>query len=158
MTDESRTRGAAPHGSDAHGDHEGQGAREAHGADAPLPGESSGAGSRGPDSRDPNSSGVDSLDSLNEGARQVLGDAQVAYREEQPYIEADETAIAAEAAIHGDEVTRLPDGTHEARSVAPGPADDPAGGWADKPVGRKGDRALTETPEEAEARRAEWRE
>ena len=88
----------------------------------------------------------------------MLGDAQVAYGEEQPYVEADETAIAAEAAIHGDEVTRLPDGTHEARSVAPGPADDPAGGWADKPVGRKGDRSLTETPEEAEARRAEWSE
>lgn len=148
MTDESRTRGTAPHGSDAPDDREGRGTREAHGADAPLQSES----------RGDNSSGIDAVDSLNEGARQVLGDAQVAYGEEQTYGEADEAAIAAEAAIHGDEVTRLPDGTHEARSVAPGPADDPAGGWADKPVGRKGDRALTETPEEAEARRAEWQE
>src|SRR5690606_41232101 len=78
MTDESRTRGTAPHGSDAPGDREGRGTREAHGADAPLQSESSGD----------NSSGTDAVDSLTEGARPALRDAQVAYGEEQTYGEA----------------------------------------------------------------------
>lgn len=104
------------------------------------------------------SSGVESVDKLNEGARQVLGDAQVDYSEAELYMESDEAAIDAAAAVHGDRVERLPDGTHEVQSVATGPADDPAGGWADKPVGRKGDRVFTQDAEEAEEQRRHWGE
>ena len=104
------------------------------------------------------SSGVDAIDTVNEGARKVLGDAQVSYGETQTYNEPDEAALQTEAALHGDRITRNPDGTHEVISVAPGPADDPAGGWADLPAGRKGDGALTETVEETEARQAEARQ
>jgi hypothetical protein len=104
------------------------------------------------------SSGVESVDRLNEGARQVLGDAQVDYDEAEIYMEPDDAVLAAEAALHGDRISRNPDGTHEVTSVAPGPADDPAGGWADLPAGRTGDGALTETVEETEARQAQQRQ
>jgi hypothetical protein len=73
-------------------------------------------------------------------------------------MEPDDAVLAAEAALHGDRISRNPDGTHEVTSVAPGPADDPAGGWADLPAGRKGDGALTETVEETEARQAQQRQ
>ena len=85
------------------------------------------------------SSGVRPIDKLNESARQVLGDANVDYSEAEIYMEPDEAVLDAEGKAHGDRIERNPDGTHEVKSVAPGPADDPAGGWADKPVGRKGD-------------------
>lgn len=104
------------------------------------------------------SSGVEPIDKLNEGARQVLGDANVDYNEAEIYMEPDDAALDAAAKVHGDRIERLPDGTHEAQSVATGPADDPAGGWGDKPVGRKGDRVFTQNAEEAEELRSHWGE
>ena len=85
------------------------------------------------------SSGYESIDKLNEGARQVLGDAEVDYSAAEIYMEPDDAVLDAEGKAHGDRIARNPDGTHVVESVAPGPADDPMGGWADKPVGRKGD-------------------
>lgn len=85
------------------------------------------------------SSGVGPVDKLNEGARQVLGDANIDYSAAEIYMEPDDAVLDAEAKVHGDRIARNPDGTHVIESVAPGPADDPKGGWADKPVGRKGD-------------------
>ena len=85
------------------------------------------------------SSGSGSVDKLNEGARQVLGDANVDYAEAEIYMEPDDAVLDAEGKAHGDRIARNPDGTHEVQSVAPGPADEPAGGWGDLPPGRKGD-------------------
>lgn len=124
-------------------DHNKQRIEEANRKVAPAPGESS---------------GVESIDKLNEGARQVLGDAQVDYGEAELYMEPDDAAIDAAAKVHGDRIERQPDGSHEGRTVAAGPADDPAGGWGDKPVGRKGDRVFTQNAEEAEEQRSHWGE
>ncbi len=85
------------------------------------------------------SSGSEPIDKLNEGARQVLGDANVDYAAAEIYMEPDDAVLDAEGKAHGDRIARNPDGTHVVESVAPGPADEPTGGWADKPVGRKGD-------------------
>ncbi|SMY11461.1 hypothetical protein [Brevibacterium jeotgali] len=85
------------------------------------------------------SSGSEPIDKLNEGARHVLGDAEVDYSAAEIYMEPDDAVLDAEGRAHGDRIARNPDGTHVVESVAPGPADDPMGGWADKPVGRKGD-------------------
>lgn len=85
------------------------------------------------------SSGSGSVDKLNEGARQVLGDANIDYAEAEIYMEPDDAVLDAEGKAHGDRIARNPDGTHEVLSVAPGPADEPAGGWGDLPPGRKGD-------------------
>lgn len=92
------------------------------------------------------------------GNRDFVDPARNRLGEPQVVTEPDEEAIVKEGVLHGDDIRRLPDGTHEVHSVAPGPADHPTGGWANKPVGRKGDRALTETAEESEARFAEQRE
>ncbi|SLM89112.1 hypothetical protein [Brevibacterium yomogidense] len=86
-----------------------------------------------------NSSGSGPIDKVNEGARQVLGDGAVDYAAAEHYTEPDDIAIDVAGAAHGDRIVRNPDGTHVVESVAPSPADAPTGGWADKPVGRKGD-------------------
>ena len=85
------------------------------------------------------SSGSKPIDKVNEGARQVLGDAEVDYSAAEIYMEPDDAVLDAEGKAHGDRIARNPDGTHVVESVAPSPADGPKGGWADKPVGRKGD-------------------
>ncbi len=72
------------------------------------------------------SSGSGPIDRLNEGARQVLGDAEVDYAASELYMEPDDGAIDAAGKAHGDRITRQEDGSHVVDSVEPSPADDQA--------------------------------
>ena len=88
------------------------------------------------------SSGSGTIDRLNEGARQVLGDAEVDYAAAELYMEPDDGAIDAAGRAHGDRITRQDDGSHVVESVEPSPADDQADTEASEALRSRPDRPV----------------
>ena len=87
-------------------------------------------------------SGSGPIDKLNEGARQVLGDAEVDYAAAELYMESDADAIDAAGKAHGDRITRQEDGSHLVDSVEPSPADDQADTEASEALRNRPDRPV----------------
>src|SRR5699024_12632573 len=88
------------------------------------------------------SSGSGTIDRRNEGARQVLGDAEVDYAAAELYMEPDDGAIDAAGRAHGDRITRQDDGSHVVESVEPSPADDQADTEASEALRSRPDRPV----------------
>lgn len=88
------------------------------------------------------SSGIGPFDTLNEGVRQVLGDAEVDYGAAELYMEPDDGAIDAAGRAHGDRITRQEDGSHVVESIEPSPADDQADTEASEALRNRPDKPV----------------